>query len=225
MWDLKLVAFHKDCIFAGKTQDSDITLMGYPLGWYKRDGKVHFKLVGFLKGDEESKKKFLSDLKRDRRIEKIDAFNDLFFTEYAECPKKAFYTSGYNPALIFPVPVVIRNGFEYWEIASWNRDHLEQCVGCIEENREHVPEFDIVRFAKTKLNDVFMPKIMPELSPMQKKVFEFASENGYYSYPRKADMKKLSSAMNIHVTTFSEHLRKAEAKLLPFIAKSATGEF
>ena len=47
--------------------------------------------------------------------------------------------------------------------------------------------------------------------------FELAYENGYYSYPRKITLKKLAGLAKIGISTFQEHLRKAELKLLPTI--------
>jgi len=44
--------------------------------------------------------------------------------------------------------------------------------------------------------------------------------HGYYTWPRKADLGVLARQAGVSVSTFQEHLRKAEAKLLPFFAEN-----
>jgi len=59
----------------------------------------------------------------------------------------------------------------------------------------------------------------PELPEKQKGAIELAYEEGYYSYPKKSDLKDLAKIAKVSVPTFQENLRKAEIKLLPFILK------
>ncbi len=65
--------------------------------------------------------------------------------------------------------------------------------------------------------DIFIPHIMPKITDKQKEAIELAIENGYYGFPRKTDLEKLSKIMKISRVTFQEHLRKAESKLVPQI--------
>jgi predicted DNA binding protein len=45
-------------------------------------------------------------------------------------------------------------------------------------------------------------------------VFLFAREHGYYEWPRNVTARELAEEFDITKTTFLEHLRKAESKLL-----------
>ena len=56
-----------------------------------------------------------------------------------------------------------------------------------------------------------------ELTEKQKQAIHEAIINGYYNYPRKIDLEKLSKIMKVSRVTFQEHLRKAESKLIPQI--------
>lgn len=55
------------------------------------------------------------------------------------------------------------------------------------------------------------------LTEMQKKIIHAAFEEGYYSFPRKTDLKTLAADMGISTSTAWEHLRKAETKLMNFV--------
>ena len=52
------------------------------------------------------------------------------------------------------------------------------------------------------------------LSPRQREAFELARDEGYYAYPRGATATDLADSLGVSKTTFLEHLRKAESKLL-----------
>ncbi len=46
-----------------------------------------------------------------------------------------------------------------------------------------------------------------------------AAGEGYYTYPRKSDVQDLAKIAKLSFSTFQEHLRKAENKLIPFTVK------
>jgi hypothetical protein len=58
---------------------------------------------------------------------------------------------------------------------------------------------------------------LPDLSPKQREAIELAYKNGYYKYPKQTDLDKLSKIMGVGKSTFQEHLKKAEGKLLPYL--------
>ncbi len=52
------------------------------------------------------------------------------------------------------------------------------------------------------------------LSPRQREAFRLARDRGYYGYPRGTSARALADELDVSKSTFLEHLRKAEAKLL-----------
>ncbi|MFW3146508.1 MAG: helix-turn-helix domain-containing protein [Thermoplasmatota archaeon] len=52
------------------------------------------------------------------------------------------------------------------------------------------------------------------LTPRQKEVILTAKMEGYYDLPRKTDIESLAARMNISSSTFSEHLIRAENKIM-----------
>lgn len=52
------------------------------------------------------------------------------------------------------------------------------------------------------------------LSPRQREAFELARRRGYYGYPRETSATELAADLGVSKSTFLEHLRKAESRLL-----------
>ena len=75
----------------------------------------------------------------------------------------------------------------------------------------------ILKMEHSSLTDVYFPNVMPKVSVQQKKALELAYQHGYYSYPRKIKLEQLAKIAKVGLSTFQEHLRKAELRLLPVI--------
>jgi len=65
---------------------------------------------------------------------------------------------------------------------------------------------------------------MPSLTKGQKRALEIATQNGYYDFPRKSELKNLAAEAGISLSTFREHLRKAEKKIMPDLVKNVKDE-
>lgn len=61
------------------------------------------------------------------------------------------------------------------------------------------------------------------LSEKQREIFNLAVSKGYYSTPKKVTLQELADLTGIKAATLHEHLSKAEAKLLPILAKIMKG--
>ncbi len=57
------------------------------------------------------------------------------------------------------------------------------------------------------------------ITPKQMEAFQLACKLGYYDSPKKVDIERLSQELGISAPTYAEHLRKAEARLLPILLK------
>ena len=55
---------------------------------------------------------------------------------------------------------------------------------------------------------------LEDLTPQQLKAVNLAIEKGYFEIPKKVNLEELSKQMKLSRTTFLEHLRKAEKKIL-----------
>lgn len=212
MWVAKL-KFKHDCTIGARCKKFKCISYSLPLGnWHDKDFE-YTSQRHTLEGDEENIKNFFDELKKDKRIKNVEiSKNTVFFIEKRK--KEKIPTSHWNPKIFFVKPVFVdKKGYEYWEIASWKNDVISDFIKGL--SREKGMNLEIEKIEEVKMDDVHFPHVMPKLSKKQKRAFELAVENGYYKFPRKINLGKLAKLMNVSVSTFQEHLRKAEERIIP----------
>ncbi len=65
-----------------------------------------------------------------------------------------------------------------------------------------------------RIGNVNLQFDLEDLTPQQLKAVNLAIEKGYFEIPKKVNLEELSKQMKLSRTTFLEHLRKAEKKIL-----------
>lgn len=217
MWSLKYTVTNTDSVYTLLTARYKVTDYLYPVDHYVKGNKVYILGIHLLEGEPHEKEQFIDALQKQTKVKKCEVNGDQVITLIAE--EEDFYKLLFAAELYHPAPVVIANGKETWHIASWNRTLLEKLMHALEHEKRAFREFHLLSLQKTNLDEVYFPKVMPQLPEQQKKAFDLALKSEYYTWPRKVDLGDLAHRMAVSVSTFQEHLRKAEAKLLPFFAK------
>lgn len=212
MWILKLKIKH-DCTIGNKCEKFGVISYSIPLGNWVENGVNYTSERHTLGGDSKKIKSFVRDLKKDNRLTNLEVDNNtLFFIGKNKGEK--IPSSFYNQKMFFTKPVFVdKEGFEFWEVASWNRRILEEFLDKLEKQKDIHTE--MLSFKNTKLNDVYFPAVMPQLTEKQKRAFELAVEQGYYDIPKRTELKKLAKLLGISLATYQEHLKRAEAKIIP----------
>jgi len=216
MWITKLQLRHEDCPIVSRCQKFKMIVLSYPSTWYSSKAhKFATTTCYFQSQDETKKKKFITDLKADKRITNLEYSGDIFTYEI-DLGKEGEHVMLYHSKQIFFVKPVVNHydGHEYWEVASWKKEELQKFIKSL---KSHMNICNIMKIENSPLTDVYFPNVMPKLSKSQKKALELAYQNGYYKYPREITLEKLAKIAKIGISTFQEHLRKAELKLLPVI--------
>ena len=187
MWLIKLKIKH-DCTIGTRCKKFGVISYSIPLGNWSEKGFNFTSERHTLEGDEKNIKRFISDLKKDKRILNLEIDkNTLFFI--GKTRNKKIPSSFYNQKMFFVKPVFVnKKGEEFWELASWDRKILEDFLGNLEKQKDIQSE--LLSFKNTKLNDVYFPAVMPQLTEKQKRAFELAIERGYYDIPKRTDLKK-----------------------------------
>ena len=164
---------------------------------FSKDGSMHSYLIGKLGGDAVDA--VFGALENDDRVEHLHREDNLFLMLEKQ-------DSGFNiPELTCLKSLSIdKNGFAILEMASMNKDILESFTA---DN-----EGEVVELKHAKLKDICCT--CDDVSIQQKKSFILARKEGYYQFPRKTDLGRLARQLGISRTTFREHLRKAEMKIL-----------
>jgi len=215
MWVAKLKLRDDKDVYTPLTKKFKVILLGFPVSHYIEKKKVFLIAYGILQGDEKNKKGFIKELKKDKRIKRLDVKKD-FLSILASHPTSRHIEVFYNPKIIHVKPIInAKDGFEYWEIAAWEKEELMKLIKVAVKGYNGT----LISINQTKLEDIFLPHIMPKITQKQKQAIQLAYEYGYYSYPRKIELKELAKRMKVSFATYQEHLRKAEIKLLPFMVE------
>ncbi len=213
MWILKLKIKH-DCTIGNRCEKYSILSYSLPLGNWKGKEYSFTSERHTLDGKPENINKFFADIKRDNRIVNLEiSGNTMFFIGRR---KEKIPSSFYNQKMFFTKPVFVNEqGFEYWEVASYDRDVLSHFLKSIEAQKYECCE--MLQFKKVKLDNIYFPAISPSLTDKQKEAFGIAVKEGYYDIPKRTDLTKLSKIMKISIATYQEHLKRAEAKMMPVL--------
>lgn len=120
----------------------------------------------------------------------------------------------------------VTRGFVYDGLPKMIDGHEEWSVLVYASRREVVDAFDTIREERDA--DITLERITGvesptthsvdererHLSPRQQEALTLARERGYYEWPREVTAGELAAELGVAKTTFLEHLRRAESKLL-----------
>jgi len=211
MWIAKLKYKH-DCILGNRCNKFNISLQSVAFSVFKKGKDYVSSSMHYISGKQENIEQFIKDLKKEKKVIKLERKGNTFFLLEKEHSKAVKF---YSPKIIFIKPVLMdKNGYETWEIGSWNKKEVSSFIKKV---RKNIKDFKLIKFSETKINDIFFPKLMPNLTNKQKQAIDLAIEEGYYNTPRKTDLRKLAKLMKISLATYQQHLRAAEEKLIPNI--------
>jgi predicted DNA binding protein len=118
--------------------------------------------------------------------------------------------------LLHVAPVIYEQGWEYLRVIAFKHEDLEELLQRLDERGF---EFEILRkvpfdgFIASSLT-LTADALFSDLTAKQIGALLTAYKNGYYRLPRKADVTEIAFKERVPRTTFQEHLKKAENKLI-----------
>jgi hypothetical protein len=114
-------------------------------------------------------------------------------------------------------PVIYKGGWEHYRIISHEKELL---AGLIKDLKDGGAKVDLVSLKPLRLKGVAddlivaSSSVLAGLTDRQIKALADACNRGYFSEPSKTDLDTLARSAGLSRSTYAEHLRKAEAKLL-----------
>ena len=113
-------------------------------------------------------------------------------------------------------PAVYKGGWEYYRLISFSEKDLRKVFATLEEycNLEIISRRAISSGAVKETMLVSTASLFGGLTRKQVQALVFALENGYYQVPKKVTTEEMASKLRLPRTTYEEHLRKAEGKVL-----------
>ncbi|MCD4666546.1 helix-turn-helix domain-containing protein [archaeon] len=218
MWYLKFKIKHDDCIISPLAEKYNLQIEFYPLGHYIKGKFVYVSAIHIVKGEVKGIKNYIKGLKKDKRVIKIEV-SKVIFTLTKEPSSLKTYQAIYNPKLFYITPGFnSSDGNETWDIASWDRKLLGNLINTLKK-APTTTFFEVLRFEEKNIDDIYILQLSPTLPEKQKKAIELAYKLGYYKFPKKTNLDKLSKVSKVAKQTFQENLKKAESKLIPLLLR------
>jgi predicted DNA binding protein len=113
-------------------------------------------------------------------------------------------------------PIIYREGWESWRVLAWSEGALREMFRAIRE----VGEVRIVSLRPIENLSMEKMMLMPAgdvfggLTEKQSLAVLLGLRHGYYSMPSQTSIDRLADGAGLSSSTFSEHLRKAESRIL-----------
>ncbi len=219
MWIARFKLKDDEDIYSPLCERFNISFYAVPYTTFIKENKIHALVGGVISGNEENKKKFIHEVKKDKRVQSVEIHNDFIFvhaTHKLSRESRAEIKIFYNPEYIRVKPVhVSGDGWEYWEVACLDRNELNKLIDAAEKYY-HGELFSV---KEEKLKAITSLTITPNLTDKQLEALKLAYHEGYYEYPRTLTINDLSKRLKKSYSTFQEHLRKAENKLIDYFLK------
>ena len=151
-------------------------------------------------------------MKKDKEVLHLEyKNNNLFLVD----KKPNTPVKNYNRDIFLASPVTIdKEGYESWEIGSFDREEINKFLNAMNKISN---ELEILSIKETLAQNIFFPKILPNLTDRQKQAIDLAIKEGYYKVPKQTSLRKLAKLMKTNLSTYSKHLQVAESKLMPNI--------
>ena len=117
---------------------------------------------------------------------------------------------------LYQPPTIHRQGWEHYSVIAFDESEIRALLRELEADR------DIEVFSKTAITEQRIPhsmlapvdQLFEDVTERQMAALRLALESGYYEQPRKTSLRDLADQTAVARSTYEEHLRKAENKLL-----------
>lgn len=211
-WVAKFKLNHKDCPMVSRAPDFKVDTFCWPGEHMVENGRHIVVSHARFVNDSPANKEFLEDVKKDPRIISVDVSGNSFTYKIDlgyEGEAVALY---YEPSMSLVRPVYSsQDNYEYWEVSAEDKDVLKRFFDNL---TAHMDKSELLRISQQKASDIIFPSGTVTISDNQKKAFALALKHGYYTVPRTITLEALAAKQGIALSTFQEHLRKAESKIL-----------
>ncbi|MFC6836842.1 helix-turn-helix domain-containing protein [Halomarina ordinaria] len=117
---------------------------------------------------------------------------------------------------LYQSPTIYRQGWEHYTVVAFDEEDVRELLRDLRSDRE------IELLSKTSLSETQIPhtmlapvdRLFETLTDRQLAALQLALECGYYEHPRQTSIRDLADRTAVARSTYEEHLRKAENKLL-----------
>jgi predicted DNA binding protein len=201
-----------DCPFANLSRKHPSMKM---FTWCNREHEVH----EIIAAGQEENKLVMHELSETAKVLEIfsNQCNAHVVTTPCYCNTDNSVTRNIDSFNLLHVPpVVYEKGWEYYRLIVFRHEDLRRLMQRLEEKGF---TFEVVRkvpfngFIASSLT-LTADALFAGLTDKQMEALLTAYNSGYYRLPRRADVQTIAYRRHLSRTTFQEHLKKAENKLV-----------
>lgn len=216
MWTIKFKLKDPEDIYSPLCVKHQVEFFASTYAAFVENDSIHVPAGGILFGTKLNIKKFVTDLKKDKRVWQIERNHDFIFV-HAIWPtsreRRLEIKIFYNPKYIRFKPIhVSSDGWEYWQVSCHDQQELKK----LSEVAKKYYRGQVFSFREESPKDIAKSPIYPELTAKQLEAIRLAHKEGYYDYPHGLTIQQLAKQANKSYATLQEHLRKAESKIIEY---------
>lgn len=220
---VNLKVWHPDCWTLQTTAAVDAGLIAH--GVYQYDGIVSARLTAYADRTahiddlvaEIGKSEFTVTVKEineyfnpQARASAAGNATQELLVEYE--PRYSIHDAFVSRGFVPEEEIRVHGGYEYWRvIVSASRMEIQRRLDDIRTEMDAEISIEGMKSPKTSTCTGTQPS---SLSERQREAFNLAKQEGYYQWPRETSAIDLAENLGVSKTTYLEHLRKAEAKIL-----------
>ncbi len=121
------------------------------------------------------------------------------------------------------MPITYKGGHESCEILAFDRKDLNKALDNISKVAKVKIESQesVIRPSARSALTISMNDFFGQLTEKQLDALVQSMEMGYYSFPKSRTIAEIASLVKMHPSTFEEHLRKAEIKIMRAVSPYA----
>jgi predicted DNA binding protein len=121
------------------------------------------------------------------------------------------------------MPITYKGGNEFCEILAFSSKDLNRALGNLSKvAKVHIEsQGSILRPSARSSMTISVEDFFGELTQKQLDALVQSIEMGYYGYPKNRTIAEMASLLKVPASTFEEHLRKAEIKIMRAISPYA----
>src|SRR6056297_2298060 len=117
---------------------------------------------------------------------------------------------------LYQPPTIHRQGWEHYTVIAFDEADVQALLRDLEADR------NVEVLSKTAITEQQIPhsmlapvdQLFEDVTDRQLAALQLALERGYYEQPRETSLRELADQTSVARSTYEEHLRKAENKLL-----------
>lgn len=117
-------------------------------------------------------------------------------------------------------PTKLEKGCECFDLLLEDRDELSNAIDILREFGEvHIERISQEFRREITPSSAEWQELLASIPNRQRQLLNLALEEGYFDIPRRVTLEELAGEMDITKTTASNHLRKAEKRVMEFLIR------